>query len=486
MPLGGCTTRARRGAGKGIKLREYWSRDKHCIWTADNLVLLEEPQPVPVASVRDVPRRPGPRPLLARRRRHRPPPRQVDLNKRLSQIAENAERIANPPLLVPSSLGDDFDWQGLPARSSTTRTPAARPRCRVHAGPGDPGVRPERRRPHPAVDDGDLGNHEVSGAPRSPTGVTAASAISLLQEQDDTRLGPDVNDMEQAVGDAGKRMNWLMLNYYTDERHLAIAGEGGRWDVQAYKGSQLGVQDIDVQAGSGMPQSKAAKQAAIQQFATLFSQNNPGSLSPRDWHRVMEDIDVGGLEHFFATISRDEQQVADENRRLAAGEPLGDQQLRRRPGAHRVPHRLPEDEPLPGARPDPVKQGFEQHVEAHRMREAMKNQSLAPPGCAAGADGAAGPAGSAAAGPVDAAHASGAERRPQSLAPHQQEGRHGSVEARSRSPRRRPRAARRAAGPAGPRPQGSRSRRPRPRSASSARSSSRASRPAPPARPPAR
>jgi hypothetical protein len=36
----------------------------------------------------------------------------------------------------------------------------------------------------------------------------------------------------------------------------------------------------------------------------------------------MEDIDVGGLEHFFATISRDEQQVADENRRLAAGEPL--------------------------------------------------------------------------------------------------------------------------------------------------------------------
>jgi hypothetical protein len=75
-------------------------------------------------------------------------------------------------------------------------------------------------------------------------------------------------------------MNWLMLNYYTDERHLAIAGEGGRWDVQAYKGSQLGVQDIDVQAGSGMPQSKAAKQAAIQQFATLFSQNNPGSLSP--------------------------------------------------------------------------------------------------------------------------------------------------------------------------------------------------------------
>ncbi|WP_196302179.1 hypothetical protein, partial [Streptococcus pneumoniae] len=41
-------------------------------------------------------------------------PRQTDLNKRLSQIADNADRIANPPLLVPSTLGDDFVWSGLP------------------------------------------------------------------------------------------------------------------------------------------------------------------------------------------------------------------------------------------------------------------------------------------------------------------------------------------------------------------------------------
>jgi hypothetical protein len=130
MPLGGLYDTGTTGAGKGIKLREYWSREKHCIWTADDLVLLEEPNPypwLPYVMFRGVPV-PGrfwPDAVVTDLR-----PRQVDLNKSLSQIAENAERIANPPLLVPSSLGDDFDWQGLPGERvdyQDTGSPTAMP-----------------------------------------------------------------------------------------------------------------------------------------------------------------------------------------------------------------------------------------------------------------------------------------------------------------------------------------------------------------------
>jgi hypothetical protein len=42
-----------------------------------------------------------------------------------------------------------------------------------------------------------------SPAPRSRPGSPPPPRSRCLQEQDDTRLGPDVNDMEQAVGDAG-------------------------------------------------------------------------------------------------------------------------------------------------------------------------------------------------------------------------------------------------------------------------------------------
>src|SRR5204863_4780511 len=118
--------------------------------------------------------------------------RQVDLNRRLSQIAENAERIGNPPLLVPSSMGEDFTWNGLPGEvvvfqdnGSSNAAPA------FMQVPEQPGY---VREDIPRIEQSMMeisGQHEVSGA-QGPAGVTAASALNLLQEADKTRLGPDV------------------------------------------------------------------------------------------------------------------------------------------------------------------------------------------------------------------------------------------------------------------------------------------------------
>jgi hypothetical protein len=48
---------------------------------------------------------------------------QTELNKAQSQIAENAERIGNPPLLR-SSLNEDFEWHALPGEEIVFRTSA--------------------------------------------------------------------------------------------------------------------------------------------------------------------------------------------------------------------------------------------------------------------------------------------------------------------------------------------------------------------------
>jgi hypothetical protein len=129
--------------------------------------------------------------------------------------------------------------------------------------------------------------------------------------------------MEETIADAGRRMLFLIRNYYTDERHIAVAGEGGRWDVMAFKGDMTqGVEDIEVQSGSGMPEIKAAKQAAIERILQMIMQNNPTLISARDLRKVTQEFQVGGLEAFFRTSARTLQQVEDENRRLSAGEPL--------------------------------------------------------------------------------------------------------------------------------------------------------------------
>lgn len=372
-PNTGTTT----GKAKGAKIREYWSKDKHTIWSG-SLKLEEESNSypwLPYVMFRGIhsPGRFWPDNVVNHLR-----PRQVSLNKALSQIEENAERIGNPPLLVPSTMGDDWRWYGLPGEE-------------VHyANTGSPNDRPGfmdvPRLPEYVLSIPDRavqsmmeigGQHEVSGA-QVPTGVTAASAINLLQEQDDTRLGPDIADMEQSLTHAGNRILWCLAEYRTDEQHIAVASEEGQWDVEAFKGSMTkGCSRIEVRTNSGMPQSKAAKQAAIQQYAALFAQNGQ-IVNAREWKRWMDQMEMGGLSAVFAEIDRDERQVQEENRQLSLGAEFeinaydNDQ-------AHVEGHQ-DFQKTARYARLDPqVKQNFEAHVAAHRDRVTQLAMASQPP-----------------------------------------------------------------------------------------------------------
>ena len=163
-----------------------------------------------------------------------------------------------------------------------------------------------------------FGQMEVSSG-GVPPGVTAASAINLLLEENDTMLGPDIAEMEDAITDSGRKLLWLLARYATDERVLRISGENGAWDIRAWRGNQLKDAGADeVQAGSGIPQSKAAKQAAISQMINLFIQNGQ-ALPPRILRQVMRDMEVGGLEHFFSNVGKTEAQVEEEHRLMLEG-----------------------------------------------------------------------------------------------------------------------------------------------------------------------
>jgi hypothetical protein len=125
--------------------------------------------------------------------------------------------------------------------------------------------------------------------------------------------------MEAALAGAGQRAVYLMARYFTDQRIVRVAGADGGWEFVAYrKGMLPDDQGIDVQAGSGLPQSKAAKQAAIQEVLNMLVQSGV-KLSERDLRRVLQEYEVGGLEKFFSSIGEDERQIARENQRLASG-----------------------------------------------------------------------------------------------------------------------------------------------------------------------
>lgn len=311
---------------------------------------------------------------------------QTRMNKREAQIDENADRIGNPPLMRSSANADEVEWLGLPGEEI------------VFEDLGTPGSVPQFLQvPElPAYVQNDIdrmehslqeisAQHEVSSA-QVPAGVTAASAINLLQEADDTLLGPDIEDMEVALQEGGRMLLKLLRSYCNDERLLKLAGDDGAWDVIAFKGESLGDPDDDeVQAGSGLPESKAAKQAAITDVLGYFVQNGI-PIAQRDLRKVLRDFQVSGLEHFFASQGRDEEQVNDENRRLLLGQEFGintydDDE------AHIAGHedfqkssrysQLASD--TPGR---DLQAKFEKHVQAHRDRYAA--QQAPPPGAPPG------------------------------------------------------------------------------------------------------
>jgi hypothetical protein len=195
----------RRGAPgrRGVKVREFWSREKHCVWTADGVYLVEEANPYPFlpyvmfsgfSAGRFWPDAPVTDMISP----------QTELNKVESQIAENSERIGNPPLLESSESRTSGEMAG--ASGGADHLQRRHRRCRghpvVHAAPEMPVY--VQNRPAQIVDSLNAisGQQEVAQG-TVPQGVTAASAISMLLEANDTRLGPQIAEMADALVDSG-------------------------------------------------------------------------------------------------------------------------------------------------------------------------------------------------------------------------------------------------------------------------------------------
>jgi hypothetical protein len=363
---------------KGVRVREFWHKPgaqypkgKYAVWACDQvLVDTDLPYtglPYVMFTGIPVPGRFWPTSVVSQLRSV-----QAEFNKTRSQVRENASRIGNPSLLV--SRYANVEYSGIPGEKVE------------YDADGLPGSVPSYLQPPemPVYVQNEIGlmensfreisgQHEVTSG-QVPAGITAASAINLLQEQDDTRLGPDIQDMERSLGESGTLLAQLVARFYSDSRTMQIAGPDGNWDIQAFRGTQLGDNThVEVQAGSAMPQSKAAKMASMEQMLTLFIQNGI-PLSQRQLGKYLRDMGVGGYEHLIAQFTDDEEQIAREHRLMGAGVLLSinsydeDQ-------AHIEGHQNFQKSAR-YSRLDPrIQQIFEQHVQMHRDRVMAQEQA---------------------------------------------------------------------------------------------------------------
>ena len=378
---------------KGVRLREFWAlpssefeNGRRCVWTGSGTILLEEDNPypwLPYVMFGGIPVPGRFWPTSVTEQEISP---SVQRNKTLSQVSENAERIGNPPRLKPASYDGD-EWLGLPGEEieyDDSQGEESIPRFM------DVPNLPQHLFTLLELMNESMrevsSQHEVSAA-QVPSGVTAASAINLLLEQDHDILGPDIDDMADSLLEAGRRVLWLLRRYASDERLAKIAGEEGTHDIFSFRGTDLGDCDDDgVQIGSGAPQSKAAKQAALQETLAMLAQSGV-PLDERSLRRVLQEYEVGGLEQFFATVGRDERQVQAENQQLVRGEELGINEFDN-DAAHIAGHTDFQKTARWGELDEETQATFEAHVQLHRDRMEAKVTEIAgpPPGGPNGGD----------------------------------------------------------------------------------------------------
>lgn len=131
---------------------------------------------------------------------------------------------------------------------------------------------------------------------KAPPGVTAGKAFLVLQEADDSDLGPLLESNDNATAKVGHLTLQIIQRFYEEPRLIRVAGANNRYRVRSFMGADLsGVADVRAQAGSSFPWSKVAMQQWLIEtaaaFPQLFTDPETGQF---DTARFRELLPIGG------------------------------------------------------------------------------------------------------------------------------------------------------------------------------------------------
>jgi hypothetical protein len=148
-----------------------------------------------------------------------------------------------------------------------------------------------------------------------PPNVEAGIAIDLLQEMSTDRLAPTIKIMEEALAQAGQLMLTLAQQYYIEPRTIKINGaSGGSAQVKRFQQADIeGGITIRAKTGSGLPRTRAGKQALIMSLV------EKGIMPATQAYKHLDISDSNGI---MAMMRADEDQALREHDKLINGEIL--------------------------------------------------------------------------------------------------------------------------------------------------------------------
>ena len=120
------------------------------------------------------------------------------------------------------------------------------------------------------------------------SGITSATGLQLIIEQDDQRLYLTYNSMKRALKAIGRHILRLYRQFASDVRLLRYAGKNNVLNLLYFKGSDVSSDDVAIEADSDLNMTPAQKRTVVYEALDrgLFNDEN-GNLSSVSKNKIL-------------------------------------------------------------------------------------------------------------------------------------------------------------------------------------------------------
>jgi hypothetical protein len=236
---------------------------------------------------------------------------QQELNRTISQIVEHKDLTLRPQMLAPvGSLRQRMTAE--PGRINEY-VPIAGLEPKWQEIPGLPSYVFEHiNQITTAIDE--IYNTLPTQRDKLPARIDSGEGIDLIQETASDDMLPPIRRLEESLVRAGYLIAMLAQKFYSEERMMRVKGANGSIATRKFMAADLkGGFAFHAQAGSGLPRTRAGKQARIQ-----FLLDN----HLIDGQTALKFLDLADMSGVMNRIEADEDHALREHEKLIQGQPI--------------------------------------------------------------------------------------------------------------------------------------------------------------------
>lgn len=169
------------------------------------------------------------------------------------------------------------------------------------------------------------GVSELSRYSQAPPGVKSGVALSIANEQDNTRISNTASNLAQCIKVMGKQWLRLYKQFAQEPRVLRVAGRERDVEVMHWTASMLRSDDVVIENSSALAETPAQRRQMVFDMMSsgLFVKEEVSNISEGSKRKIFEMLEYGNWEETLMEMSRlQEQKAKRENMKMKQGIPV--------------------------------------------------------------------------------------------------------------------------------------------------------------------